>query len=334
MNRKLLVCTLMVAASAAVPAILGAQQTSQPDSYQGTSNPPPDDTIITATPPDPAAAPAVAPPPIAKPSPAHPAYSQPAQAQSPYQYQAQAQPLPQQGVVRSAFAAPEDGTDNGIVEIAPDTPAQPALSYRATAPDPDGDIVHPAPLAPGELGEGTTIRVRLLNRLSTAESKDGDSFHSRVASDVLQGGQVLIPAGSEIDGRVMNVSTGTLGGHGSMRLNPDTVILPNGSRYRLFAQVSGTPGSNTSVGSEGAINPGSRLKRNSIEYGGGVGAGVVAGAAIGGPVGALTGSLVGAGLVTVHLLVNHPQAHLEEGTVLLFTLTERLHLEPAGPNGN
>ena len=205
---------------------------------------------------------------------------------------------------------------------------------RRPANDPDGDIVHPAPLAPGEIGEGTTIRVRLLDRLSTAESKDGDPFRSRVASDVLQDGQVLIPTGSEIDGKVTNVSTGSLGGHGSMRLNPETVILPNGSRYRLYAEVSGTPGSGTRVGSEGAINPGSHVKRDSIEYGGAVGAGVVAGAAIGGPVGALTGSLVGAGLVTVHLLVNHPQAHLEEGTVLLFTLTQPLHLEPASAGGS
>ena len=237
--------------------------------------------------------------------------------------------------VRSAFAAaPEDGTDDGIVEIAPDSPAQPALNERTFANDPDGDIVHPGPLGPGEVGVGTMIRVRLLDRLSTSDSRSGEIFHSRVASDVLQGGQVLIPAGSEIDGKVVNVSTGSFGGHGSMRLSPDTVILPDGSRYRLYAQVTGTPGSPTRVGNEGQINPGSHLKRNSIEYGGGVGAGVVAGAAIGGPVGALTGSIVGAGLVTVHLLVNHPQAHLEEGTVLLFMLTEPLHLEPLAPAGS
>ena len=333
MNRSLLVCTLIVAAVAASSTILAAQQTSPPDPYQGTSSPPPDDTIITSNPPAPAAAPVTAPAvaPQPKPSPAHPAYSQPAPVQSGYQAQGQNQ---QQLQVRSAFAAPEDGTDDGIVEISPDTPSQPALNHRAPADDPDGDIVHPAPLAPGEVGVGTIIRVRLLDRLSTAESQTGDVFHSRVASDVLQGGQVLIPAGSEIDGKVMNVSTGSFGGHGSMRLNPDTVILPDGSRYRLYAQVTGTPGSGTRVGNEGEINPGSHLKRNGIEYGGGVGAGAVTGAAIGGPVGALTGSIVGAGLVTAHLLVSHPQAHLEEGTVLLFTLTERLHLEPVGPNGN
>ena len=41
-------------------------------------------------------------------------------------------------------------------------------------------------------------------------------------------------------------------------LNPDT-ILPDGSRYRLYAQVTGTPNCATRVGNEGPINPGSRL---------------------------------------------------------------------------
>jgi hypothetical protein len=61
---------------------------------------------------------------------------------------------------------------------------------------------------------------------------------------------------------------------------------------------------------------------------------VVTGAIVGGPAGALTGGLIGAGLVTVHLLVSHPQATLEAGTTLQFTLTQRLSLSPAGWSGN
>jgi hypothetical protein len=326
MSRSFLVCALMVAIASA----LGAQQGSQSNPYQGTSNPPPNDTIVTDLPQDAASTPA------AKPSPAHPFTAKPAQpAPASHQYQPQAQPQSEQQAasVNPALRSPLDGTDDGIVQIVPDPPVQPTLSQRA-ANDPDGDIVHPAPLGPDVLGEGTTIRVHLLDRLSTADSQDGDTFRSRVASDVLQGGQVLIPAGSEIDGRVMNVSSGSFGGHGSMHLIPETVILPNGSRYRMYAQVTGTPGSNTDVGSEGAINPGSRLKRDGIEYGGAVGAGAVAGAALAGPAGALAGTLIGAGVITAHLLVSHPQATLDEGTVLLFTLSEPLNLVPAGIGGN
>lgn len=88
------------------------------------------------------------------------------------------------------------------------------------------------------------------------------------------------------------------------------------------------------MGSEGTILPGSRARRDEIEYGGAVGAGVITGAVIGGPVGAVTGGAIGAGAVTAHLLIDHPQATLEPGAILEFTLTDRLNLTPAAAPGN
>jgi hypothetical protein len=119
-----------------------------------------------------------------------------------------------------------------------------------------------------------------------------------------------------------------------MRLAPDTVILPNGTRYRLHALLTSTPGSDTRVRGEGEVQPASRLKRDGIEYGGAVGAGAVTGAIVAGPVGALTGSLIGAGAITVHLLVSHPQATLDSGTTLMFMLTDSLYLAPDTVSGN
>jgi hypothetical protein len=176
--------------------------------------------------------------------------------------------------------------------------------------------------------------VRLIDELSSSFAQRGQPFRSRVATDVMQDGQVVIPAGSEIDGRVADVSTGHFGGHGSLLLRPETVTLADGSSYKLHAVVRSTPGSNTRVGSEGDIRPGSRVKRDSIEYGGVVGGGVITGAVLGGPVGALAGGIVGAGVVTAHLLVSHPQANLEAGTVLILTLAEQMRLVPAGMQGN
>jgi type IV secretory pathway VirB10-like protein len=330
MNRPILVMTFFAVAAAA----LGAQQASQSGPYQGVSNPPPDDTIVTTSTPQ------------AKPPAGHPAYA-------PAPAAAQAQQTARQTDAgnssandsyparNSATPSSLDGTDGGIVMVAQPQSAlaqpgvaQPALTQRSYAPDPDGDIVHLAPLGPGEIREGTMIRVRLLGDLSSALSEPGQAFRSRVASDVLEGGQVLIPAGAEIDGKVAEASTGHFGGHGSLLLRPETVILPNGSSYRLHAVVSGTPMTNTNVGLEGVISPGGRMKRNGIEYGGAVGAGAVTGAYLGGPVGALAGGLIGAGLVTTHLLVSHPQTHLDEGDVLILTLTQRMHLDPAAASGN
>jgi len=171
------------------------------------------------------------------------------------------------------------------------------------------------------------IRVRLIDQLSTRDSVQGDAFRSRVASDVMEGGQVLIPAGAEVDGTVVQASSGArLGSHGTMRLRPEVVILADGSRYRLQAYVAGAPGARARIDREGTIGAESRIKRDGIEYGGAVGAGALTGAALGGPVGALAGTIIGAGAVTAHLLVSHPQATLEPGTVLLFTLTQPLNL--------
>jgi hypothetical protein len=323
MNRPFLVCAFFAVAA----TILGAQEASPSSPYQGVSNPPADDAIVTTSEPQ------------AKPPAGHPAdVTPPATAQ-------QQQMAPQPAASSQAGASPaeanlapvgNDGTDGGIVQVAPSSSgaAEPGLTERSSASDPDGDIVHPRPLAPGELGEGTQIRVRLLNDLSSTLSQQGQAFRSRVASDVFVGGQVLIPTGAEIDGKVVDVSSGHFGGHGSLLLRPETVILPDGSRFKLHASVTGTPGSHTRVGAEGVIGPDSRVKRDSLEYGGAVGAGAITGAYLGGPVGALAGSLVGAGVVTAHLLVNHPQAHLDEGTVLILSLTERMHLVPADARRN
>ena len=298
MNRPLLACAFLALASAA----LCAQQSppTQAGPYAGTSNPPPDDTIESSEP--------AQPQPLPKPPAGKPMNAQPA-----------GQP-----------AMPNPGNDAGIVQPAQ---AQPALSSRYAA-DPDGDIVHPAPLPPGVIGEGTTIRVHLLDQLSTRNSQRGDKFRSRVASDVVEGGQILIPAGAEIDGTVVDASRGDhLGSHGTMRLRPETVVMADGSRFQLQAYVAGAAGAHARVDREGTIGAETRIKRDGIEYGAGMGAGAVTGAILGGPAGALAGTIIGAGAVTTHLLMSHPQATLEPGTVLFFTLTQPLNLV-AAPNAN
>ena len=315
MNRPLLASAFLALASAA----LCAQQSTpaQPGQYSGTSAPPPDDTIETYEP-QPAQ-------PLPKPPAGKPMNAQPAAAGQPAQ-----RAVSPSGQDAGAFPTNTDlntGTDAGVIQAAPNASMQPSLSTRSSAIDPDGDIVHPEALPPGVLGEGSVIRVRLLDQLSTRDSVKGDAFRSRVASDVMEGGQILIPTGAEIDGTVVEASHGDhLGSHGSMRLRPETVILADGSRYRLAAYVAGAPGAHARLDREGTIGAESRVKRGSIEYGGAVGTGAITGAVLAGPAGALAGTIIGAGAVTAHLLISHPQATLEPGTVLLFTLTQPLNL--------
>jgi hypothetical protein len=353
MNRPILMCALFALTAVA----LGAQEANQSSPYEGTSAPPPDDTIVTTV--------TVR----SKPMPGQQIYVQSSvpvqdattgqlalagraaarQSSTQDDSSVQEEPViqPQSGVqpatqgrddtlpssVDPSVNFPDPSLDMPVHSL-PRTPS-PSLAQRMYAADPDGDIVHPEVLRPGELGAGTTIRVRLMHKLSTGYSDLGESFRTKVASDVVQGSQVLIPAGSEIDGRVVEVSKGHMGGYGTMRLRPETVIMTDGTRYKIYAEVTGTPGSNTRIEGESTIRAGSRLKRDTVEYGACVGGGAAAGAFIGGPIGALTGGLVGAGFVTVHLLVSHPQATLGSGTAMQFTLTEPLFLTPSsGISGN
>jgi hypothetical protein len=289
---------LLAAGALSFAGSASAQQSEQPaqaSQYSGVSQPP-SEPILTS--PDAPAQPIAKPSPAVLATPAQPAYQAP-----------------------QAYAAPQ--------QEQPYSSAPQPLYTRADASDPDGDIVHPRPARPGELIEGSTIRVKLMDRISSALTEKGEPFHGQVAYDVLQDGRVLIPAGSGIEGIVSSVSTGHFGGHGSFRLKPEAIIMPDGTRFQFHAETIGTPGSKTRVGGEGSINPGSRAKKDGIEYGAVVGSGAIAGAIVAGPVGALTGSLIGAGVVTTHLLVDHPQATLEPGAMLLFATTEPMFLTPA-----
>jgi len=339
----------------AATAAVAAQQPG----YTGTSTPPPDTSIVTSE----AAPDASGKPPAGQPPAGMTGYEQPTAIRAPKPSPARsaaAQPepgaMPAPAVSSPAPAAdlaadPADGTDAGIVIVAPSAASDPELNQRdaalgnAAMSDPDGDIVHPevqSRSATGEMGYGAatgtgygaTIRVRLLDSLSTATSQTGERFRTRVASDVIQNGQVLIPAGAEIDGEVVGVSSGHPFSGGSMHLRPESVILPDGSRYRIYAVLSGLPGSTARVNGEGGVSAGPELKKDGIEYGGAVGAGAVTGAILGGPGGALAGTLIGAGAITVHLLVSHPQARLDSGTVLLFTLDRPLDLVRSAQPGN
>lgn len=333
MQRAIYLCAIFAVSIAA----LGAQQTSQSSPYEGVSTPPPNNEIIDEAPPQP------------KPPAAHPMIAQPATPVPGSAQQATAPALSAEPATARAGQIPPDfitsansnGTDAGIVEPAGTMAAgstaktQPSVLARLYASDPDGDIVHPQGLPPGELGNGTVIRVRLLDELASGINQAGDTFRSKVVQDVLQDGSVLIPSGSEIDGKVVRLSTGEgLGSTGSMDLRPEAVILPDGTRYRMYAMVSGTPGSHTRVGAEGTVTPGAQWKRDGIDYGAGVGAGAATGAILGGPVGALAGTVIGAAAVTVHLLVSHPQATLDQGSTLEFTLTEPLNLVQVTGKGN
>ena len=291
-----------------------AQQTSQSPN-QGVSNPPSDDAIVTSQD-------EPAPPPATKPSPsvpAKPAASTPTATSTASTAQASQASDPDYGIVTSVPSSSATAT----------TPATTATLEKRPY-NPDQDIVGYVPSPSNELAEGTNIRAKLIDSLSTRETNAGTAFKAQVATDVYKNGRIIIPSGSELRGRVVSVSQGHhFGPAATLRLRPDVVILPDGTAYHLYGQVVESKAPNTRTDSEGGIQPSSHLKKTAIEYGAGAGTGALVGAKVAGVHGAVIGSLVGAGVITVHVLMQHPDtAEVPSGSIVTFSLTEPMDLMP------
>jgi hypothetical protein len=313
---------LAQSAQSAQPQPQTAPQTQQsqpnPDQNTGVSHPPPDSSIqadedLSQPAPPPAPKPSAAIP-IAPAAPPASVSAPPAPAASPVPPPDAEAPAPVSA--NPEFAGEVDNTDIGIVTVVPAPGTAAPLQTR--------------PAGNADDGIGTNITVRLAQMISSTDTQPGTPFRASVLRDVYSGGRVIIPAGSEMRGRVVSVSQGHhLGPHATIRLRPDVVVLPDGTAYHLFALVVETDAPGTRADDEGSIEASNHYKKDAVEYGAGVGTGAIVGGAVGGPVGAGVGTLVGAGAVTTHLLLQDPQeAKLPEGTLLVFSLTQPISLTP------
>ena len=312
-------------------------QQSQPnqDQYSGVSHPPPDSTIqsdedLNPPPPPPTS-------PAAKPSAAIPmASAAPANPTVPVVNNKPVSASVAAAIVNDAivpgsspFPGEVDNTDSGIVTVVPSGDNAPPLEQRP-AYDGSDNVVSSVTVNPNDLSPGTNVSVRLSDAISTANTQPGTPFRATVDHDVYNGSRLVIPAGSEMRGRVVDVSQGHhFGIHATLRLRPDAIYLPDGTSYRVYADVVQSSAPGTRATDEGAIRATNHYRKDGLEYGGTMGAGAVVGGVVAGPVGAGVGTLVGAGVVTTHLLLQDPlAAQLPRGTQLVFSLTQPMALTP------
>jgi hypothetical protein len=197
--------------------------------------------------------------------------------------------------------------------------------------DEDAGIVTYVPSRPGEISEGSLVKVRLQQQLSTLTTRPGTKFTAEVSEPVMHDGQVIVPAGSILEGRVTWVRGGKrIGGPAAIHLEPRNVTLPDGTQYMVRARVIDTDSwENTKVDDEGTITRSENKKRNLGVMSLTTGGGLAAGSMIAGPAGALVGAGVGAGVSTIVWLKQDRQAELPKDLQLIFSLTEPMSITPA-----
>ena len=144
---------------------------------------------------------------------------------------------------------------------------------------------------------GQVIRVRMNQTITSETARVGDQFTTQVVVPVYASGVEVIPAGSEIVGRVTTVTrasrkskAGTIGVHFvSLRLRTGIARAINGDLTDVAAN-------DVTADNEGEVSGRSAMKRNVVFIGGGAATGALIGAIAGGGKGAGIGAIVGGGL--------------------------------------
>src|SRR5947209_6752585 len=185
---------------------------------------------------------------------------------------------------------------------------------------------------PGDLAAGTEIRATLDTPLSSKTSKPGDRFTATITQPVQGNGNVVVPAGSRIEGEVSEAEQGktlpALRGKGKLNLRFRDVVLPNGQTVPItgtLVSVNSTNGKDTrKADNEGQVESGTRGKDVAKDVGIGAGVGTVAGLIFGGPLkGLAIGALAGGGYV---LATNGKDVNLPAQTGLVLRLDQPMNL--------
>lgn len=197
------------------------------------------------------------------------------------------------------------------------------------ADDLDAMIVTSVPEREGELREGTLLKTQIMENLSTKTTLEGTRFTAQLTEAVERHGQVVLPVGSILEGRVTAVHGGRrISGAAAIHLETRGITLPDGTHYVVHAQLIDTGKSEFKVTDEGTLKRRDHPKEELAVVSGVTGAGAVTGAMLGGGVGAVVGAGIGAGVSTVIWLKQDRQATLPKDVQLVFSLTTPMILTP------
>lgn len=221
-------------------------------------------------------------------------------------------PTPAPTSSRSAKPSPAVSRPAPVVRNSPE-PMPQQQAQQAPAP-----VVQQAPPPPPPpptpvvhnitVPAGTTIPVRITQTLDSASTQTGDKFTGVVASDIVQDGLVVLPAGTPVTGRVDEAKDAAHFKGSSLLSISLTSISRRGERL----DVSTEPYSKQGEG---------RGKNTAEKVGGGAAVGAILGGIFGGGKGAAIGATAGGGLgAGANTITRGQQVQIPSESVVRFKL--------------
>ena len=176
------------------------------------------------------------------------------------------------------------------------------------------------------VAEDTIISVRMNGNLNSKISHVGDKFAATVDVPVYVNGKAVIPAGSIVEGRVIQVTPAKrMGRSGSIAIDFDDLVFPSGARIPINGNLtSDDPETRRRIDDESRVSGGDG-RRTGVFVGGGGAVGAVLGGIAGGGKGAAVGGAIGAGAgIAAVLLSKGQEAEVPSGTLFGIQLRQAM----------
>ncbi|MBB5059004.1 hypothetical protein HDF16_003727 [Granulicella aggregans] len=244
-------------------------------------------------------------------------------------------PAPQTASVAPPPPAPIKKEPRPERKPKPVLPAPPAQTYVApeqaqiASPPPPAPIERATPSEPPApprvrsvtVPADTTIPVRLNQTLDSATTQEGDTFSGVLASDVLVEGNIVLPQGTAVSGRVDTVQEAAHFKGSSLLVIQLTSVHPRGA--------------NLAVSTDAYSKAGTGRGKNSAEkIGGGAAVGAVLGGIFGGGKGAAIGAAAGGGAgAGAQAITRGQQVQIPAESLVRFRLTSPVTVRLSGSQG-
>jgi len=227
--------------------------------------------------------------------------------------------VPRQRAVPRAFARAEAAPEPAMPPIQDSNPvpaqtAAPSTPVSAPAPPPAPKKV--------TIPSGTTLAIRLVDELDSETAQPGQTFKATLDSPLSVDGEVVVPAGYDVQGHIIDVkSAGKFAGKSELALQLDRISVGERS-YNIQTDQYRREGS-------------SRGKSTATKVGAGAAIGAIIGGIAGGGRGAVIGAAAGGGVGGgVQAASKSQQIKLPTESVLNFTLQSSVTVTATneGPN--
>jgi hypothetical protein len=234
------------------------------------------------------------------------------------------------GQAQQVVSVDKNGTTTTTV-VQPPAAGQTSTAITTTTTPPAAGTPVPAPMEPTvsavplppvpvnvTIPSGTTLTIRIDQRISVKNSRAGERFTGEIVEPILAGdNSVLVPKGALVGG-VVDVShrRGHFKGRSLLELRL-TSLTVNGTRYPLSTR-------------DLAESKKGKGKRSAALIGGGTGLGMIVGGVATGGVGVVVGGLVGGGAGTaVAGLTGNRDLDIPAESIVRFKLADDLVVQPA-----